>query len=97
MSRIPQQAYIACCSGFRNCKWIPQNVNGIRKFTRIPQTVSGFRILFNTEFAYEQLKATAGILISSNTEIKSKDLTMVSGIHEQVLKHWLSKSVDVIS
>ena len=29
--RIPQQANIASCSGFRNCKWIPQNVSGIRK------------------------------------------------------------------
>ena len=29
--RIPQQATIASCSGFRNCKWIPQNVSGIRK------------------------------------------------------------------
>ena len=29
--RILQQAKIASCSGFRNCKWIPQNVSGIRK------------------------------------------------------------------
>ena len=29
--RIPQQANIASCSGFRNCKWILQNVSGIRK------------------------------------------------------------------
>ena len=42
--RIPQQAILASCSGFRNCKWIPQNVSGIRKCKRIPQIVSGFRI-----------------------------------------------------
>ena len=29
--RILQQANIASCSGFRNCKWIPQNVSGILK------------------------------------------------------------------
>ena len=92
--RIPQQANIASWSGFRNCKWNPQSVSGIRKCKWIPQTVSGFRILFNTEIVYEQLKA--GIFISSNAEFKSKDLTIVSGIHEQVLKHWLPKSVDVI-
>ena len=38
--RIPQQANIASCSGFRNCKWIPQNVSGIRKCKWIPQTVN---------------------------------------------------------
>ena len=42
--RIPQQANITSCSGFRNCKWIPQNVSGIRKYKFIPQTVSGFQI-----------------------------------------------------
>ena len=40
--RIPQQANIASCSGFRNCKWNPQNVSGIRKCKWISQTVSGF-------------------------------------------------------
>ena len=30
VQRIPQQANVASCSGFHNCKWIPQNVNGIR-------------------------------------------------------------------
>ena len=83
VSRIPQQANIASYFGFRNSMWILQNV-------------SGFRILFNAELAYEQLKARAGILISSNAEFKSKDLIIVSGIHEQVLNHWLPKSVDVI-
>ena len=46
--RIPQQANIASCSGFRNCKWIPQNVSGIRRYKwntqtkmRIPLTVCG--------------------------------------------------------
>ena len=58
---IPQQANIASCSGFPNCKRIPQNVSGICKCKRIPQTVSRFRILFITELAYEQLKARAGI------------------------------------
>ena len=29
--RIPQKANIASCSGFGNCKWIPQNVSEIRK------------------------------------------------------------------
>ena len=86
--RIPQQANIASCYGFRNCKWIPQNVSGIRKM--------GIPILFITELVYEQLKARAGILISSNAEFKSKDLNIFSGIHKQVLKHWLPKPVDVI-
>ena len=81
--RFPQQANKASCSGFRNCKWIPQNV-------------SGFRILFNTELAYEQLKAKLEFLSLPMLEFKSKDLTIVSGIYEQVLKHWLPKSVDVI-
>ena len=48
--RFPQQANIACCYGFRNCKWIPQRFSGIRKSKWISQTVSGFRILFNTEY-----------------------------------------------
>ena len=34
--------------------------------------------------------------MSSNAEFKSEDLTIVSGIHEQVLNHWLPKSMDVI-
>ena len=37
--RIPQQANIASCSGFRNCKWIPQNVKGIRKCKWNPQNL----------------------------------------------------------
>ena len=72
------------------------NLNGIHKTcTWNPQIVSEFRILFITELAYEQLKAIAGILICSNLEFKSKDLTIISGIHEQTSKHWLTKSVDV--
>ena len=35
--RIPQHANIASCSGFRNCKWIPQKVRGIRKSKWNPQ------------------------------------------------------------
>ena len=62
------------------------------KCKRNPQTVNGFRILFNTELAYEQLKTRAGIFISSNAEIKSKESTIATGIHEQVLP----KSVNVI-
>ena len=96
MSWIPQQANVASCSGIRNCKWIPQNVSGIRKCKWNPQTVSGFQILFITELAYEQLKDRAEIPLFSNAEFKSKDLTIVSGIHEQVSRHWLTKSVDVI-
>ena len=42
-----------------------------------------FRNLFITELAY------------ALAEFKSKDLTVVSGIHEQILKHWLSKSIEV--
>ena len=49
---IPQQAIIASCSGFRNCKWIPHNVIRIRKSKWNPQNlqaksanVSGFRKL----------------------------------------------------
>ena len=93
VSRFPQQANIASCSGFRNCKWIPQIVSRIRKCKWNPQTVNGFRMLFFSELAYEQLKARAGILIFSNEEFKSKDLTIVSGIHKQTFKHCLTKSV----
>ena len=81
--RIPQQAKIASSSAFRNCKWIPQNISGIRKWKRILQTVKKFRNLFITELA------------SVLAEFKSKDLTIVSGIHEQTLKHCLTKSIDV--
>ena len=70
--RIPQQAYIASCSGFLNCKWIPQNVSGIRKCKWIPQTVRGFRILFNTELAYEQLKAELEFLYLAMRKLKAK-------------------------
>ena len=37
--RIPQQANIASCSGFRNCVGIPQNVSGIRKCKWNPQNL----------------------------------------------------------
>ena len=70
--RIPQQANIASCSGFRNCKWITLNVSGIRKCKWIPQTVSGFRILFNTELAYEQLKAELEFLSLAMRNLKAK-------------------------
>ena len=50
------------------------NESGNRKTCRrIPQTVCGFRILFITELACEQLKARAGTLIYSNAEIKGND------------------------
>ena len=62
---------------------------------RILQTVSGFRILLITYLAYRQLKARAGILIYSNAEFKGKDLIVVSGIHEQIPKDLLTKSLDV--
>ena len=54
---------------------------------RIPQSVK--------ELAYEQLKARAGTRIYSNAEFKGKDLTIVSGIHGQISKRLLTKSVDV--
>ena len=101
MPRILQQANIASCSGCRNCKWIPRNVSGIanvsgvRKGKRVTQTLSGFRILFISELAYEQLKARSEILIYSKAEFKGKDLTIVSGIHKPISKHLLTKSVDV--
>ena len=76
------------------CKWNPQIVSGIRKCKRIPQTLSGFRILFITELAYEQLKARAGTIIYGNAELEGKDLIIVSGIHEPISKHLLTKSVD---
>ena len=37
--RIPQPSNIASCSGFRNCKWTPQNVSGIRKCKWNPQNL----------------------------------------------------------
>ena len=58
-------------------------VSGIRKCKRIPQTEKDFRKLFITELAY------------ALAEFKSKDLAIVSGINEQILKHWLTKSLDV--
>ena len=70
--RIPQQANIASCSGFLNCKWIPQNESGIRKCKWIPQTVSRFRILFDTEIAYEQLKAELELLSLAMRNLKAK-------------------------
>ena len=59
--RIPQQANIASWSGFRNYKWIPQNVSGIRKCKRIPLTVMELRNLFINELAYALAKFTTRI------------------------------------
>ena len=70
--RIPQQANIASCSGFRNWNWIPQNVSGIRKCKLIPQTVSGFRVFFNNELAYEQLKAELEFFSLAMRKLKAK-------------------------
>ena len=88
--RIPQPSNIASCSGFHNCKWTPQNVSGIRKLSGIrktwkrnQQTVKELRNLFITELAF------------ALEEFKSKDLTIAGGFYEQILKHWLSKSMDV--
>ena len=61
-----------------------------------PQTVIGFRILFITELAYEQLKARAGFLVCSDENFKNKDLTLVNGVHEQTFRRCLIKSVDII-
>ena len=77
------------------CKWNPQIVTGIRNCKRIPQTASGFRILFITKLAYEELKARAGTLTCSTAEFTGKDLTIISGIHEKIKKRLLTKSVDV--
>ena len=64
---------------------LKQIQSGIRKvYKRNPQTVKEFRNLYITELAY------------ALAEFKSKDLIIVSGIHEQILKHWLTKSMDVI-
>ena len=52
--RIPKQANIASFSGFRNRKWIPQNVRGTRKCKWNPQN-----LFFFTELSYEQLKTRA--------------------------------------
>ena len=60
------------------------NVSGIRKnCKRNPQTVKEFSNLFIIELPY------------TLAEFESKDFTIVSGIHELVLKHWLTKSMDV--
>ena len=66
------------------------------EFFWIPQTVGEFRNVFTTELTYEQLKARAGIVTYSNVEFKSKDLTIVSGTHHQILNQLLTISVDVI-
>ena len=76
-------------------KWNPQKLSRSRKCKPILQIVNGIRILFITEIAYKQLKARAEVLIYSNEKFKGKDLTIVSGIHGQISKHLLSKSVDV--
>ena len=86
------------------CKWIPpKKFNGFRvqmsvqqanisscfefrKCKRSPQTVGGFITVI------AKLKSRAGIIIFSNAEFKSKNLTIVSGIHEQILKHWFTIS-----
>ena len=101
-ARISQQANKASCSGFRNCKLIPQKNKWNPQFCqrnpqkrRIPQIVCGFRILFITEFAHEQLKARAGILIYSDAELDGTDLTNVSGINQQISKHLSTKPMDV--
>ena len=61
----------------------PQKVSGIRTFKWNPQNLRGFRILFNTELAYEQFEVRAGIVIFRKEELNSKNLSIVSGIHEQ--------------
>ena len=57
--RISQQANIASCSGFRNCKWVPQNISGIRKCKSIPQSEKEFRIclLLDLHMLLRNLKA----------------------------------------
>ena len=63
-------------------------VSGIRKSKRIPQTKWIHSSVF-TELANKQLKARAGFLIYSNAGFKVKVLTIVSGIHEQISKHFI--------
>ena len=75
-------------------KPVDRIVNRIRECYRIPQTLSGFRFSFFSELANGQRKARAGILNYSKEEIESKVLSIVSGIHEQISKHCLNKSVD---
>ena len=50
--------------------------------------------MFITKLVYEQLKARNGTLIYGNAEFKGKDLSIVSGVHEQISKYLLNKSVD---
>ena len=75
---------------FTRFKWNPRTYtcyakfeSEIRKCRRIPLTVSGFRNLFVAEVAY------------AFAELKSKGLTIVSRVQEQILRHWLTKSMDV--
>ena len=68
--RIPRQAKRASCSGFRNCKWIPQMVNGFLDFFKYCTCIL-------------TIKARVGNIINSNVEFKSKDLTIVSGRNPQ--------------
>ena len=72
--------------GTFNLLRIPQQANIASYLNSAP--VSGFRKqkfrnLFITELAY------------ALAEFKSKDLPIVSGIHEEILKPWLTKSLDV--
>ena len=48
-------------------------VSGFRKCKYIPQTIKGFRILFNTELAYEQLKAELEFLSLAMRNLKAKN------------------------
>ena len=53
---------------------------------QILQTVSGFRILFISELAYEELKIRAINLIYGNAEFEIKELTLNNGIHKRISK-----------
>ena len=47
----------------------------------------GSAILFISELLNEHLKVRIRIIIHSNSQFKNKRLTIVSGIHNQILKH----------
>ena len=105
--RNPDQLAIFACSGIRDTTNVPTKLT-LQVFVRgiHGRFVSGIHLqfgtclkvclrdLFITELAYEKITAKAGIFIYSNAEFKVKDLTLVSGIPEQISKHLLTKSVD---
>ena len=55
-------------------------------------SVSGSRILSITELAYEQLKARGGIIIYSNAQFESKELSIYQRNPQTILKSLINRA-----